>query len=438
MKHYYSMLIKIMVFSAIILFSKSVASATVKVSDINANEPIVPVTYQQILGKGMDVDWSKTSQGRKYYSEKVVKEFKKENISHVRIRIKDDISENLFDNLDKQIKDWLKNGMIPVIAYQANAFKNSVTDEDMELVINWWSKMAEHCKDYSYLLSFDLMIECSDALNKAPDKLNELYEKLVAQIRKTNPNRIIMISPRVRSDAQYLKELDIPTNANGYLMAEWHFYASGPSKTNERKKWTTGTSKEKALITEKINLALKWQKETGIPTWVGAWMAGDYNEGNTYTITEQVEFAHYMVTQLEKSKIPFAVNSDTKFYSREKNTWISSMIPLRKCIYSSYSSAVNDLLKNTSILFANKSAVKKNKSLHINWKKARYAQKYQIVVATTKNMKVGKKVYNVKKNSLQLKNIHKKKKIYVKIRAVRTYKNKKIYSKYSRQKVFSL
>ena len=74
------MLIKIMVFSAIILFSKSAASATVKVSDINANEPIVPVTYQQILGKGMDVDWSKTSQGRKYYSEKVVKEFKKEKI----------------------------------------------------------------------------------------------------------------------------------------------------------------------------------------------------------------------------------------------------------------------------------------------------------------------------------------------------------------------
>ena len=32
-------------------------------------------------------------------------------------------------------------------------------------------------------------------------------------------------------------------------MAEWHFYASGPDKTNEKKLWTTGTDAEKKLIT---------------------------------------------------------------------------------------------------------------------------------------------------------------------------------------------
>lgn len=44
-----------------------------------------------------------------------------------------------------------------------------------------------------------------------------------------------MIAPRLRSDPNYLSELVIPSNHNGYIMAEWHFYASGPDKTNERK-----------------------------------------------------------------------------------------------------------------------------------------------------------------------------------------------------------
>ena len=68
-----------------------------------------------------------------------------------------------------------------------------------------------------------------------------------------------------------MSELKIPSAHNGYLMTEWHFYASGPDKINEKKLWTTGTDAEKKLITDKIQTALAWQ-QTGIPTWVGAWM----------------------------------------------------------------------------------------------------------------------------------------------------------------------
>ena len=108
----------------------------------------------------------------------------------------------------------------------------------------------------------------TDALKNQPDRLNVIYERLVSVVRASNPERIVIISPRLA----YLRDLVIPSAANGYLMAEWHFYASGPSKENQRKLWTSGTAEERALIQEKIDLALQWQKETGIPTWVGAWM----------------------------------------------------------------------------------------------------------------------------------------------------------------------
>lgn len=324
------LLISIAVGVTLLIGLKIIKTSTVR---RNLDNPIKPVEYQKLLGKGMDVDWSKTDKGREYYNLKVVKEFKSNNISHVRIRVKDEANDSLFKSLDKQINDCIENDMIPIIAYQADEFKNSPNEENINKVVKWWGTVANRYKDISHKLSFDLLIEATDELNTKPEKLNEIYEKIVTEIRKTNPTRIIMISPRLRSDALYLKELKIPTKHNNYLMAEWHFYAAGPSKTTDRKLWTTGTDNEKNLIKEKINLALDWQNETGIPTWVGAWMAGDYNDGNNYTINEQIVFASFMREELDKAEIPFAVNADTHFYDRETDNWIDVMMPVFKSIF---------------------------------------------------------------------------------------------------------
>ena len=305
-------------------------SNTSEYYDVN---PISPWKYQSKLGKGMDVDWSKTKKGKENYNLKAVQDFEDAGVNHVRIRIKEEADNDLFVALDEQIDDCINTGIIPIIAYQADAFKNNPNEENLQKVVDWWRIVAERYKDKSYLLSFDLLIEATDALNKQPEKLNELYERIVTEIRKTNPQRIIFISPRLRSDAQYLSELKIPSQANGYLMAEWHFYAAGPSKDNDRKLWTVGTENEKKLITDKINYALEWQKKTDIPTWVGAWMPGNYNDGDDYSIEEQVVFAEFVTSSLVNARIPFAVNSDTQFYDRETNNWIDNMLPVFNTIF---------------------------------------------------------------------------------------------------------
>ena len=162
-----------------------------------------------------------------------------------------------------------------------------------------------------------------------------MIERVTAAIRQTNPDRIIMMSPRLRSNPAYLSELQVPSQANGYLMTEWHFYAAGPSKTNEKKLWTTGTAAEKQLVLDQIQMALDWQTQTGIPTWVGAWMTGNYNDGDDYTLSEQMTFAAFLCDNLDAAGIPFAVNSDTKFYDRQSGQWVTEMEPLRDLIFSS-------------------------------------------------------------------------------------------------------
>lgn len=313
----------------------------IPVKSFATNNPIDPWDYTQMLGKGLDVDWSKTKEGKECYNSQVVKDFSDKGIEHVRIRIKDDMNDESFKMLDKQINDCINNNIIPIIAYQADELKNNPSDKNLNNVVKWWKKVSQHYKDYSYLLSFDLIIEVTDALNKEPERLNEIYEQVVNEIRKTNEKRILMISPRVRSNPEYLNDLEIPTNHNNYLIAEWHFYASGPSKTNKEKIWTNGNDKEKQIIIDKIKLALDWQKKTSIPTWVGAWMPGDYNDGNNYSIQEQSLFAQFVSNELKKAKIPFAVNSDTKFYDRTTNKWNDEMLPVLNAIGFSKNNSKN-------------------------------------------------------------------------------------------------
>ena len=393
-------------------------------------EPIAPKQYQSMLGRGMDVDWAKTKAGQKSYSKEAVVNFKKAHISHVRIRVKEPASEALFAVLDRQISDCIGNDLIPVLAYQANEFKNSVSDESMAEAVSWWKAVAEHYRDYSYLLSFDLLIECSDALNKQPEKLNEYIEQAVSAIRDTNPQRIIMMSPRVRSDAAYLDDLEIPTRADGFLMAEWHFYASGPSKENARKLWTTGTEQEKKLIKDKIELACKWQEKTGIPTWVGAWMAGNYNDGNDYSMEEQVKFAHYMVTQLEAADIPFAVNSDTKFYNRETNQWIRRMLPLRYCIFDSYPKAQRALFRESRCESVSAKATAQN-DIRVRWGKLKRADGYQLVISTSPGFEK-REIYSTSHTEKQIRNVRRGRTYYIKVRGYMKSEGKKVYSEYSR------
>ena len=118
----------------------------------------------------MDVDWSKTNQGRKYYNRQSAVDFAAAGISHVRIRIADKVDQELLEGLDRQIRDCLDNGIIPIIAYQADAFKNDPSDKNIENVVTWWSEVAEHYQDKS-LIPFPATIKCR-AANIIPITIN--------------------------------------------------------------------------------------------------------------------------------------------------------------------------------------------------------------------------------------------------------------------------
>ncbi len=295
---------------------------------INFNNPISPEDYQKSIKFWIDVDWAKYKKSIENYSSKDAENFAKKWFDHIRIRFWYDTP---LSHLKKVVDDVLKNNMIPIIAFGTEKFEENPNEQTMQEVIDKWEEVAKLFKDENYRLSYDMIIEIGKKLNKHPEIANEFYEKVVSKIRETwgnNTKRIILISPVKRSYPENLKLLKIPSKANWYLMAEWHMFAAGPNRCWPYMKWTTWTPEEKEFIRNKIKTALEWSKKHNIPTWVWAWMPGNYNKtfekwcNNSYSNKEQIEFSSFMAQELKKNKIPFAINADRKFYDREKHVWL--------------------------------------------------------------------------------------------------------------------
>ncbi len=294
------------------------------------DNPILPHDYEEMLGKGFDVNWTKNSSQAAYYSKALLKQIKAKGFKHIRLRTNSESPTDYIKISEPIVNDCLANDMIPILAFGGQMLEENPDSVNIEAFVEWWRTVAEHYKNFSHKVSFNLLIEISGELKNQPDKLNEIYKKTVAKIRESNPTRIVILAPRKLSNPFYLHELNIPTEANGYLMWEWHFYAAGPSKTSKNKLWTIGMPEEKKLLTDKIDAAIAWENETGFPSWVGAWMPGNYNDADDYSIPEQVAFSSFMVRELEKADVPWAINAIQHFnnYLYGSNEWKKERLPV--------------------------------------------------------------------------------------------------------------
>lgn len=284
---------------------------------------------QSRLGRGFDVQWAEFPKKTAEYGVDEVEAMRSRGFSTARIRTALAADAALFDILDRCIADCLSHGIIPVIAYNALAYEENPDEKTLAESVAWWRSVAIHYKDADEHVLFNLNIEWSDAAGKDQQCIDRFNKEVTAAIRETNPTRILIYSPARLSDPEYLDDLAIPAEAGSWFMVEWHLYAAGPSKDPSSKKyWTVGTDEEKKAVTDKIHAGVEWQKRTGIPTWVGAWMPGNYNKGDDYTVEEQCVFAQFMIESLEKENIPWAVNSLDKFYDIYNNCWLASMLPV--------------------------------------------------------------------------------------------------------------
>ena len=291
-----------------------------------AEPPLTAARYAQQLGVGMDVDWARTERGIREFDPLVVRDFHAKGLSHVRIRVAGAPTEARLIHLRKLVEACEQYGVIPIITYQADAWKSDPKPENEKAVVNWWIAVARYFGQSSPLLGFDLIYEPAEKLNHNLTALNRVYEKTIKAIHGIDPQRMIFIAPRLRAAPEDLPGLKLPAHSQGYVLAEWHIFPWGPLKSNGKYPWTSGTATEKAAIHGRISAALRWQQKTGHSSWVGGWTVGETI--NSTPTASQLAFATFMACELQKAKIPYAINADNQFYDGEEGAWRPSSEPL--------------------------------------------------------------------------------------------------------------
>ena len=317
---------------------------------LNNPDALTAAAYVSDLGAGFDVTWSEFNRYMELYDEQVALDFANAGFKNVRIRMGDPNPDATFiSNLRQQINDAINYGINPIIAYQGHYLEETATsDEDARNhLVNWWRNMAEQLQDMPAELAFNIMVEISGTYKTDYTAMNSFYADVYDAIRETNPDRIIIFPPVNISNPDYLQYLEIPGGNDPFVMAEWHFYAAGPSTDSSNKKyWADGsTALERNNITEPIETAVNWMNSTGHVSWVGAWMAGNYNKGNDYSVEQQVGIASFITRTLNGYNIPFSVNAGNKFYDYETLSWFNRTddaagIPVRDAIIDSEKAAV--------------------------------------------------------------------------------------------------
>lgn len=216
-----------------------------------------------------------------------------------------------------------------------------VAQEDvLPRFISIWNQISKRFSHNNEKLFFEIYNEPHGSLNST--LWNNLLKSTLDQIRKTNPNRTIVIGPTDWNSAFALDTLNVPNDPN--IVVTIHSYEPF-NFTHQQARWageklatTKGVlccSKEQIeRMNTPLEKAKKWSLNKNIPIWIGEFGSykGPQNSPNnetsrinyTKTMRELAEMKNFQWTYWE-------LDSGFGIYSQVDNQWnpnlLNALIP---------------------------------------------------------------------------------------------------------------
>jgi endoglucanase len=275
----------------------SFASVWAADSNVNLNDPFA---VNKLIGRGVNIgnsleapnegDWDVVLQ------EEYFQLIKDAGFNSIRLPVRWDshamektpytIDPNFFARVDWAIKNALSQNLIITVNMHNyyDFFKDPNNHKERFLAI--WQQIAERYKDYPNTLLFEAINEPQDNLKGIPE-WNAMLKEWLAVVRKSNPNRILVIGSANFNSFYEVKGLDLPKDDRNIIVT-FHYYS--PLKfTHQGAPWTpdsnrslgmkwTGNDQEKRAIARDFNVAAGWGKENNRPIYLGEF--GTFNKAD--------------------------------------------------------------------------------------------------------------------------------------------------------------
>lgn len=286
---------------------------------------------------GYDPIWKDASKAR--MAEKHFKLIKEAGFDNVRIVImpfkfsmKDadfTIDPKFYTTLDWTIEQALKNKLMAIVDFHEHGAMQKDPIGLKPMFLSMWKQIAEHCKNYSN----DVLFEIANEPNMKPEIWNDLHQEAYQIIRESNPDRTLLIGPINGNQIMFLKDLVLPENDRN-IIVPIHYYS--PLKfTHQGAPWSvttkslngiswTNTEEEEKDVNADFNVAQEWSKKYHRPLTLGEF--GAYEKAD---MASRVRWTNYIAQQAEVRNWSWSYwqfDSDFIVYDINKDEWVTPIL----------------------------------------------------------------------------------------------------------------
>ncbi len=126
------------------------------------------------------------------------------------------ISPAMFARADSAVTNALAAQLAVILnIHHFDAFTTD-PDSQTEKFLALWRQIAAHYAQFTNRLAFELLNEPKDAATTV--KINPIFARAIAEIRKTNPHRTIFVGPGKWNQISELKYLILPANDDNLIV----------------------------------------------------------------------------------------------------------------------------------------------------------------------------------------------------------------------------
>ncbi len=283
---------------------------------------------------GYDPIWKDMSKAR--MQAKHFKEIKDAGFTNVRIKISPfrfsmgdssyTINPSFFTTLDWIIKQSLANKLMTIVDFHEHGAMEKDPLGTKPMLLAMWKQIAEHCKN----LPKEVVFEIANEPNMKPELWNTIHQEAYQIIRKSNPNRTLLIGTVYGNQIQYLKDLILPEQDRNIIVAI-HYY-SPIQFTHQGAPWSvrnknlsgitwTKTEAQQLAVQKDLDFASNWAKEHNRPLTLGEF--GAYEKAD---MPSRILWTDYVARQAEARNWSWSYwqfDSDFIVYDIDKNEWVA-------------------------------------------------------------------------------------------------------------------
>lgn len=217
------------------------------------------------------------------------------------------IDPKFLARVDWAIEQALANKLNIVVNVHHHSEMETRPDDELPRLVGIWGQIADHYKDRPNAVYFELLNEPHSKLTEA--KWNATIPKLLAEVRKTNPRRPVIVGPGQWNGIWALEKLELPKDdrlivtVHCYDPFEFTHQGASWAKGSDRwkgRKWEGGDA-EKDALTKTLAKAAAWGKKHDRPIYLGEF--GAYQEAE---MASRARWTRHMAREAERLGMSWA------------------------------------------------------------------------------------------------------------------------------------